>query len=56
MTKLNLSDIGPLACLLFVFFLIGVLTGGYLATHNTEREQDCQCQCSCCVKEADHGN
>lgn len=52
MTKLNLSDVGPLVCLLFVFFLIGILTGGgYLATHNTERGQDYQCQCSCCVKE-----
>lgn len=51
MTKLNRSDVGPLVCLLFVFFLIGILAGGYLATHNTERGRDCQCQCSCCAKE-----
>jgi hypothetical protein len=47
--KMNKEDFISLICLLLIFFLIGVLVGGYLCKKNISNDEyNNQCSCICC--------
>jgi uncharacterized protein YneF (UPF0154 family) len=47
--KMNKEDFAALICLLLIFFLIGVLVGGYWCRKNMSNEEsNNQCSCRCC--------